>query len=229
MSSREHRLSLRQLSGVELLITLIVLFVSFPFVETLRAGAMIKSILLTLVLVSALLAIAGRGRILTIAAVFAVPALAARWINQYRPDLMPPEVFLIFAIVFVAFVIGNLLKFVLRARFISTEVLCSAISTYLLLGLFWTFAYWLVAELSPGSFSFNVSSEADPSMKGFNGLYFSLITLNTVGYGDISPVSRVARMLAAMEAMTGVLYMAVLIARLVSIHGTPKSDDESRA
>ena len=63
-------------------------------------------------------------------------------------------------------------------------------------------------------------------MKGFNGLYFSLITLNTVGYGDISPVSRVARMLAAMEAMTGLLYVAVLISRLVAIHATPKSDDE---
>jgi len=115
MSLREHRLSLRQLSGAELLVALIVLFVSFPFLETLRAGAMIKSILLTLVLVSALLAIAGHGRILTIAAIMAVPALAARWINQYRPDLMPPEVFLIFAIVFVAFVIGNLLRFVLQA------------------------------------------------------------------------------------------------------------------
>jgi len=226
MALRDRRLSLRQLSGAELLIALIVLFVSFPFVETLRAGAMIKSILLTLVLVSALLAIAGRGRILTIAAIMAAPALAARWINQYRPDLMPPEVFLIFAIVFVAFVIGNLLRFVLQARSISTEVLCGGISTYLLLGLLWTFAYWLVAEVSPGAFSFNVASEADPSMKGFNGLYFSLITLNTVGYGDISPVSRVARMLAAMEAMTGLLYVAVLISRLVAIHATPKSDDE---
>ena len=218
MALRDRRLSLRQLSGAELLIALIVLFVSFPFVETLRAGGMIKSILLTLVLVSALLAIAGHGRILTIAAIMAAPALAARWINQYRPDLMPPEVFLIFAIVFVAFVIGNLLRFVLQARSISTEVLCAGISTYMLLGLLWTFAYWLVAELSPGAFSFNVASEADPSMKGFNGLYFSLITLNTVGYGDISPVSRLARMLAAMEAMTGLLYVAVLIARLVGLH-----------
>ena len=94
MALRDRRLSLRQLSGVELLIALIVLFVSFPFVETLRAGGMIKSILLTFVLASALFTVAGRGRILTIATVMAVPALAARWINQYRPDLMPPEVFL---------------------------------------------------------------------------------------------------------------------------------------
>ena len=62
-------------------------------------------------------------------------------------------------------------------------------------------------------------------MKGFNGLYFSFITLSTVGYGDITPVSKVARMLAAMEAITGLLYVAVLIARLVAIQATPKSND----
>ena len=52
---------------------------------------------------------------------------------------------------------------------------------------------------------------------------FSFITLSTVGYGDITPVSKVARMLAATEAMTGLLYVAVLIARLVGLYSTPKS------
>ncbi len=61
-------------------------------------------------------------------------------------------------------------------------------------------------------------------MSGFTGFYFSFVTLSTVGYGDITPVSKVARMLAAMEAMTGLLYVAVLIARLVSLYSSPKSD-----
>jgi Ion channel len=52
-----------------------------------------------------------------------------------------------------------------------------------------------------------------------------VFTLSTVGYGDITPVSRIARWLAAMEAMTGLLYVAVLIARLVSLYSSPKSDD----
>ena len=63
------------------------------------------------------------------------------------------------------------------------------------------------------------------SINGFNGFYFSFITLSTVGYGDITPVSRIARWLAAMEAMTGLLYVTVLIARLVSLYSTPKSND----
>jgi hypothetical protein len=94
-----------------------------------------------------------------------------------------------------------------------------------MLGLMWTMAYWLVDQLTPGgAFSFNTNA-GTRSMNGFTGFYFSFITLSTVGYGDITPVSRLARWLAAMEAMTGLLYVAVLIARLVSLYSIPKSDD----
>jgi hypothetical protein len=95
-----------------------------------------------------------------------------------------------------------------------------------MLGLTWTVAYWLVDQLTPGgAFSFN-TARGTQSMNGFTGFYFSFITLSTVGYGDITPVSQAARWLAAMEAMTGLLYVAVLIARLVSLYSTPKSNDE---
>ena len=93
-----------------------------------------------------------------------------------------------------------------------------------MLGLLWTVAYWLVDQLDPGAFAFN-TNEGRQSISGFNAFYFSFVTLSTVGYGDITPVSKVARMLAAMEAMTGLLYVAVLIARLVALYSSPKSDD----
>jgi hypothetical protein len=216
---------LRRFSAIELLVILAALLVSFPFFDTLRANGLIESILLTLVLISAVLAIARGRRTVIIATLLAVPTLAARWINHYRPDLVSAEIFLIGGILFVVFVIANLLRFVLKAPSVNTEVLCASISAYLLLGLLWTFGYWLVAEIIPDAFAFNSSTAVDSSMKGFNGLYFSFITLSTVGYGDITPVSKVARMLAAMEAITGLLYVAVLIARLVAIQATPKSDE----
>jgi hypothetical protein len=217
--------SQRRFSGVELLVALVLLLGSFPFVEHVKGGNLIISILLSLVLISAVPASAGRGSILITASVLALPALIGRWINYYRPDLLPPEIFQVGSIVFVLFVIGNLLLFILRAPVVNAEVLCASISAYLLLGLLWTFAYWLVAELIPGAFVFNSSPGMEASIKGFNGLYFSFITLSTVGYGDITPASNVTRMLAAMEAVTGLLYVAVLIARLVAIHATPKSHD----
>jgi hypothetical protein len=92
-----------------------------------------------------------------------------------------------------------------------------------MLGLLWTVAYWLVAQVTPNAFAFNTNTGTKETMVGFNAFYFSFITLSTVGYGDIAPVSRIARWLAATEAMTGLLYVTVLIARLVSLYSTPKS------
>jgi hypothetical protein len=219
------RLRFRRFSTVQLLIALAVLLTSAPFVEELEGGYLILSILFSLVLLAGVFAVANRKRSLAIALVLAVPALTARWINHFRPDLVHPAVFLVCALLLLAFVIGHLLHFVLHAPVVTVEVLCASIAAYLMLGVMWTIAYWLVDQLTPGgAFSFNTGRGAQ-SMNGFTGFYFSFITLSTVGYGDITPVSRFARWLAAMEAMTGLLYVAVLIARLVSLYSSSKSDD----
>jgi hypothetical protein len=220
-----ERLRFRRFSTVQLLIALAVLLIAAPFVEELEGGHLILSVLFSLVLVAAVFAVANRKRSLAIALVLAIPAITLRWINQLRPDLVHPAAFLVGAIFLLAFVIGHLLHFILRAPVVTMEVLCASIAAYLMLGLMWTVAYWLVDQLTPGgAFSFNTNRGAQ-SMNGFTGFYFSFITLSTVGYGDITPVSQAARWLAALEAMTGLLYVAVLIARLVSLYSSAKSDD----
>jgi hypothetical protein len=225
MSPVLKRLRFRRFSTVQLLIALGVLLICAPFVEELEGGHLILSVLFSLVLIAAVFAVADRKRTLAIALVLAVPAITARWINHFRPDLIHPSVFLVCALLLLGFVIGHLLHFVLRAPIVTVEVLCASIAAYLMLGLMWTVAYWLVDQLTPGgAFSFNTNRGAQ-SMNGFTGFYFSFITLSTVGYGDITPVSRAARWLAATEAMTGLLYVAVLIARLVSLYSSAKSDD----
>jgi hypothetical protein len=216
-------LRFRRVTTVELLVALVLLFFFFPFVEEVKDGDVIVSILLSLVLLSAVLAVADRKRVFFIAVVLAIPAIAGRWINHFRPDLVPSPVFLTAGLVLIAFVVANLLHFVLRAPSVNVEVLCASISAYLMLGLLWTVAYWLVDQLTPGAFAFNGNAERQ-SIRGFNAFYFSFVTLSTVGYGDITPVSKVARMLAAMEAITGLLYVAVLIARLVALYSSPKSE-----
>jgi hypothetical protein len=213
----------RRLNAVQLLVALALLFFCFPFVEEVKGGDVIVSILLSLVLLSAVVAVADRKGVFFIALLLAIPAIGGRWINHFRPDLVPPPVFLTAGLVLIAFVVANLLRFVLRAPSVNVEVLCASISAYLMLGLLWTVAYWLVDQLTPGAFAFDANVERQ-SIHGFNAFYFSFITLSTVGYGDITPVSKVARMLAAMEAMTGLLYVAVLIARLVALYSSPKSE-----
>ena len=155
-----RRLKFHRFSTVELLVALALLFLFFPFVEEVKGGDIIISILLSLVLLSAVLAVADRKGVFFIALVLAIPAIAGRWINHFRPDLVPPPVFLVAGLALIAFVVANLLRFVLRAPSVNTEVLCASISAYLMLGLLWTVAYWLVAQVTPNAFAFNTNTGA---------------------------------------------------------------------
>ena len=131
-----------------------------------------------------------------------------------------------YALIFIAFVILELILFVLRAPRVNSEVLCAGISGYLLLGILWMSAYMLVSRLNPvdpahaGAFAFTVGATAPHPLSQFEAYYFSFITLATVGYGDITPVSIGARSLAMTEVMTGTLYVAVLISRLVALYSS---------
>jgi hypothetical protein len=111
-------------------------------------------------------------------------------------------------VLFLAVVLGR----TLRDGPVTAHRLLGGVAAYLLLGIIWAYGYALVALLAPGAFSGPVSPE-DGSRAFF---YFSFVTLTTVGYGDVLPVHPVARSLATLEAVTGPLYLAILIARLVS-------------
>jgi hypothetical protein len=104
-----------------------------------------------------------------------------------------------------------------RAGPVNVHRIQGAVAAYLLLGLGWALAYELVALLAAGAFSGTGLGGAErPSF-----VYFSFVTLTTVGYGDVTPVHPIARSLAVAEALTGQLYPAILLARLVSLATGP--------
>src|SRR5438477_12023846 len=109
------RVKFRRFSTVQLLIALALFFTCAPFVEEVKGGELIVSILFSLVLLAGVLAVADRKRVLLIALVLAVPSVGGRWINHFRPDLVSPAVFLTAGLVLVAFVVVNLLRFIWRA------------------------------------------------------------------------------------------------------------------
>ncbi|OPY10603.1 MAG: Ion channel [Syntrophus sp. PtaB.Bin138] len=197
---------------------LVLLIVIFPFIELMSYGVLVLSLLLTLVLLSALPAIGSRRSTLVWGIALAVPAVAGKWVNYFRPDLMPPEIFLVSAALFCGFVVMHLLRFVLIASRVSLDILCAAIANYMMLGLLWSFAYQLVAQIFPDSFSFVLGAAPRQVPTGFEAFYFSFATLMTVGYGDIIPASNVSRMLAITESVAGVFYVTILVARLVAIY-----------
>jgi voltage-gated potassium channel len=211
-------------SASEFLISLLLFVLASPFVEGLKYGALVDAILLTFMLASAVVAVSNRRSTLLIALVFALLAIAGRWTQHLRPELLPPAIYLLPALLLLCFVLLQYLRYILRAPVVTFVVLCAAVSTYLMLGLLWAMAYVLVATIQPAAFAITAHPGATNVLTGFTAFYFSFVTLSTVGYGDIVPVSRVARMLAAMEATTGTLYVAMLIARLVSMHASSQSE-----
>jgi hypothetical protein len=192
-----------------------------PFVDRLPSGGLIETLLMTLVLLFAVLSIAG-GRRALVGVVLVAPAALGEWLNYLRPEMSIYVMTRVAGLLFIGFVVIQLLRFIVYAPRVDSEVLCAAVAGYLLSGLAWSLAYSLLSRLDPNSFAFTLGPE---SMNVFTGLYFSFVTLSTVGYGDIVPVSSVARMLAIVEAMFGMFYMTLLIARLVSLYSSKSSPE----
>ncbi len=106
-------------------------------------------------------------------------------------------------------------KQVLFSGAIDYNKIVGAICIYLLMGLIWTLMYLFLAQAIPGAFN---GLEQLVWYDNFaNVAYYSFVTLTTLGYGDISPVTPIARFLVYMEAVVGVFYMAILVASLIGV------------
>jgi voltage-gated potassium channel len=124
-----------------------------------------------------------------------------------------------FLAAFFAVTAAGLFSHLRNSRFIARAQLYTAVNIYLLLGLLWTTLYLAIDSFSPGSIK--MGSQADRQTEL---LYFSLVTLSTVGYGDIVPLSGIARIVTALEGVTGVLYIAITVALLVGRFRLPDQD-----
>ena len=127
-------------------------------------------------------------------------------------------------LLFFAFITWNELRAVLRQREVTSETISMSISVYLLMGLTWGLLYSLIYQLQPHAFNFpgtDVLTSGLPTEQKepvFPVLiYFSLTTLTTIGYGDITPLTMKARYAAIAEGVTGQFYLAILVARLVGM------------
>jgi len=103
---------------------------------------------------------------------------------------------------------------VFRAGPVTVHRILGAVAAYLLFGLTWAAVYHLVNVLAPGAFA---GAQMGSGVNASSYVYFSFVTLTTVGYGDVTPLHPVARSFAVLEALTGQLYPAILLARLVSL------------
>jgi hypothetical protein len=124
--------------------------------------------------------------------------------------------------IFFAFVVWVLVFKVFSETNVSSETIKGGISIYFLLGLLWAYLYTLVLLVQPDAISFSVSPPVLSQI-----VYFSFTTLTTLGYGDITPTSWIARNLTILEATIGQIFLTVLIARLVGLHLVQRSQPVS--
>jgi len=199
--------------GLSIFLALLVAMIVVPAIVPVGLlGRLLGDALVSLMLVSGAVAVADRRRTVLIVSVIAVAALLVRWASWLFPaaDLAVwREVSTLATLVALCSVV---LALVLRHGPITTRRIEGAIAVYLLLGFTWAQAYELVALWHAGAFAGAVDGRGSLPLT-----YYSFVTLTTMGYGDITPVHPLARALAVLEALTGQLYLAILLARLVSL------------
>ena len=211
-----------------LLLSLVLLLVLYPAFAWAPAGLFIHNFVFTLVLLATLYAIEHSRRTLLGAAILTLTALAGTWSARFTEIDWPVSIGMAAAMLLFVYTGWALLRDILRRNQVTMDTLAGGVVVYLLIGVTWAFAYILLTIIDPGGLS---DSRGHPivGVAGFDDfhtyLYFSFVTLTTLGYGDIVPVNPLARSLAYIEAVFGQLYIAVLVARLVGQHisGTARS------
>ncbi|OGE23846.1 MAG: hypothetical protein A2V51_03440 [Candidatus Dadabacteria bacterium RBG_19FT_COMBO_40_33] len=158
-----------------------------------------------------------KSRFITVLALaFALVTLVVRWAKIFVPSAGLATLDTLLLLVFLGMLAVIVLFQVFREGPITIQRISGAVVVYLLLGLMWALAYQLIELQQPGSFNFADAPAIGDTLSA-RLVYFSFVTLTTLGYGDITAVSPVARTLAMLEAVIGQLFPAILIARLVSM------------
>ncbi len=211
-----------------ILLALMLAFILIPpfFEANAEHNSIIIPLLLSLVLLGTLKVFTRNRRELTIGLALALPALIGRWAIMITGNRALLIIFSIAWVLFLALAVTFIVHSVLTARRITYDTISGALCGYLLFGLMCSFIFVLIEMFYPGSYQ---SSTITLKFSGHPGeihqqiitfIYFSLVTLASVGFGDIIPTSPPARAVAAVEGIAGQFYIAVLIARLVSLHSS---------
>jgi voltage-gated potassium channel len=204
-----------------LLLALILLLLLHPLLSATSPQRLVYDVLLSLVFLSALgVLFSRRGRRL-VAFLVGVPTLFGLWCGYVLPGLPRQPVAIGFhasAALFLAIVVAAIAREIGGEEKVSRDAVLGAFCGYLLLGVMFGHVYCILEYSTPGSFEGRglVPHLLPPGGRLHYMLtYFSLITLTTLGYGDIVPATDAARGLSAVEAITGQFYIAVLIAELI--------------
>jgi len=202
---------------------LVLTTIFLPIVALSQVGRLALSLIFVLTLISGAFATIQHRILIYLVVVLAISTLTVALIAEFIPlhsSLLGETVLKLACLSILVFMT---LKRTLRPGPVTVYRVMGGIAGYLLIGFTWTFAYQLVVQQVPSAIHFE-AGVADVSSRQLTHLiYFSFVTLTTVGYGDAYPVHPAARSLAVAEALVGQLYVAILIASLVGMALQAKS------
>lgn len=212
----------RQYRFQTLLAALLLLMLLFPvFAQYVEAPRAI-SVVFTVLLVSGVAAAGETRRRLLTAVVIGAPMLVASWAAGFSDAIVLRLVSQAGAVVFYVFLLRIVLRAVFSQETVESDTLYGAACGYLLIGMAWTSLYAVAVIVDPQALTGSGLEISGGRSTWPDLMYFSFVTLTTLGFGDIVPSSTVARSLATTEAAAGVLYVAIVVARLVGLY---RADD----
>ena len=203
-----------------LLVLIMSLLVLTPFLDDFVETRILMDAFLTAIFFAIIFAVKSKRSHVIIASILALPLVISTW-SFYFVELTSISLLTrIFGALFFGYAVINILRIVVQSEEVSKETIYAAIVAYLLMALMWAFLYMILELLVPGSFSF---PERDFRVEAMRFKYFSFVTITTLGYGDIAPLTNKASSLVMLEALFGQIYLVVLVAWLVGMHVSRRS------
>jgi len=228
--SPQHLAKEPKLGFVFLLTCLIATLLIPAYFDHPLMGGLVTNITLSVTLLSGLYLVAYQLKELLIGILLVIPVLLTSWGDSLLPTPWNVYIANSFYVIFLCYICVLIGRFLFESSRISLDMILASICLYLLIGLIWAFIYQVIETSDPGAFKFvtidAMQMEAVRYMRG-QFAYYSYVTLSTLGYGDITPVSRVARSWAVLETLSGQFYLAVVIARLVGLYITQNTKSSS--
>jgi len=196
----------------------LLLFFLYPLVGTYGDPGILLNVFVLITFLVSLRAIASNQRMVRVLILLALPMFAARIWASVSPDTMSLVVYSVLNTLFLVAVLITCLTRVLDQSPVNEDKIMGALCVYILIGVIFSFVYEITYIFDPNSIDLGTEFAASVDPQQFWVFtYFSFVTLTTLGYGDVLPVAPFARSMATLEAVLGPLYLAILIARLVSL------------
>jgi hypothetical protein len=206
-----------------LFVSLLAVILVTPLVRGFVGLHVVWNIFISAILLSGVHAVSGRRRNVYIASLLALPMLVSIWSEYFVENKYVVIVGTLCGVVFFAYMIVNILLFIYKQDEITRDLIVGAAVVYLLMAIMWTFIYRVVEMTQPGSFTI----AATDIHERLRFTYFSLVTITTLGYGDIVPTTGLASSLATLEAVVGQLYLVTTVAWLVGVRVTQSRERKS--